>query len=57
MNRDHIESNWKQFAGDLRRRWRSLVDDQLDLLMGKRDRAKPVAADKQSPRQEIELPK
>ena len=56
MNLDHIESTWKQFAGDLKQRWRRLVDD-LDLLMGKRARAKPVAADQQGPRQEIELPK
>jgi uncharacterized protein YjbJ (UPF0337 family) len=54
MNLDHIESNWKQFTGDLRQRWHRLVDDQLELLMGKRARAKPVA---DKPRQEIELPK
>lgn len=54
MNLDHLEDNWKQFTGELKQRWRRLFDDQLDLLMGKRARAKPVAA---KPRHEVELPK
>lgn len=54
MNLDHLEDNWKQFTHGIKQRWRTLVDDHLDLFMGKRVSAKP-AADK--PLQEIERPK
>jgi uncharacterized protein YjbJ (UPF0337 family) len=57
MNLHTIEASWKQFTGELKRRWSTLVDEPFDLLMGKRDRAKPVAAEQQGPRQETELPK
>jgi uncharacterized protein YjbJ (UPF0337 family) len=42
MNWGRIEGNWKQLAGNVRRRWSKLVDEQLGLWAGKRDRPKPV---------------
>ena len=57
MNIHEIEGNWKQFTVYCKRRWGRLVDEQFDLFLGKRQRPKPVAADKQSPRPEVELPK
>lgn len=47
--------DWKQLAAGVKRRWGRLVDDQLDLWSGKRDRSKQ-AADRQARQQEIEPP-
>jgi uncharacterized protein YjbJ (UPF0337 family) len=43
MNLDHTEGNWKQLAGNIKRRLDKLIDGQLDLWVGKRDHPKPVA--------------
>ena len=56
MNWDRIEGNWKQLAGNVKRRWSELVDEQLGLWAGKRDRPKPVAHT-QARQQEIKPPK
>jgi uncharacterized protein YjbJ (UPF0337 family) len=56
MNWDRIEGNWKQLAGNVKRRWSELVDEQLGLWAGTRDRPKPVAHT-QARQQEIEPPK
>jgi uncharacterized protein YjbJ (UPF0337 family) len=56
MNLNHIEANWKQFTGELKRRWSKLADQQLDLLTGKRRRPQPLAG-KQAGEQHIPPPK
>ncbi len=38
MNWDQIEGNWKQFKGSVKERWGRLTDDDIDLLVGKRDK-------------------
>ena len=43
MNSGRIEGKWKQFIGDAKRRWDTLLDDPIGLWVGKRDRPKPVA--------------
>lgn len=37
MNWDRIEGSWKQFKGNARQQWGRLTDDQLDVILGKRD--------------------
>lgn len=37
MNWDRIEGGWKQFKGNARQQWGRLTDDQLDVILGKRD--------------------
>ena len=37
MNWDRIEGNWKQFKGKVKQQWGKLTDDQLDVILGKRD--------------------
>ena len=37
MNWDVIEGNWKQAKGKIKQQWRSLTDDRLDVVFGKRD--------------------
>jgi uncharacterized protein YjbJ (UPF0337 family) len=37
MNWDRIECNWKQFKGNVKEQWKKLIDDQLDVIAGKRD--------------------
>ncbi|MGB9151354.1 MAG: CsbD family protein [Burkholderiales bacterium] len=32
-----IESNWKQFKGNVKAQWSKLTDDQIDRIAGKRD--------------------
>ncbi len=34
MNRDRIEGNWKQFKGEVKRRWGKLTDDDVDVIEG-----------------------
>ena len=43
MNSNRIEGNWKQLAGNVKRRLGRLIDQQVDLWSGKRERAKRVA--------------
>ena len=43
MNWRRPEGDWKQLIGNLRRRWDQLIDGQIDLWAGKRDRARLVA--------------
>jgi uncharacterized protein YjbJ (UPF0337 family) len=38
MNWDHIEGNWKQFKGNVKKQWGKLTDDQIDVIAGKRDK-------------------
>jgi OOP family OmpA-OmpF porin len=37
MNRDQIESDWKQFRGGAKQQWCTPSDDLLDMIAGKRD--------------------
>ncbi len=37
MKWDHIEGNWKQFKGNVKRQWDRLSDAQLDVIAGVRD--------------------
>jgi uncharacterized protein YjbJ (UPF0337 family) len=37
MNWDTIEGNWKQFKGHVKEKWGKLIDDDLDMIAGKRD--------------------
>ena len=56
MNPSRTEGNWRQLAGNLKRRLEKLLDVQRDLWSGKRDRAKRVA-DAQAQQREVEPPK
>lgn len=55
MNWNPAEASLKQLTASLRRRWDKLIDGQLHLWEGKRDRPKQVAGT-QAARQEIEPP-
>jgi uncharacterized protein YjbJ (UPF0337 family) len=37
MNWDKIEGAWKQFKGKAREQWGRLTDDDVDVVMGRRD--------------------
>jgi uncharacterized protein YjbJ (UPF0337 family) len=37
MNGDQIEGQWKQMKGQLREKWGSLTDDDVEMIAGKRD--------------------
>jgi len=37
MNWDKIEGGWKQFKGKAREQWGRLTDDDVDIVMGRRD--------------------
>jgi uncharacterized protein YjbJ (UPF0337 family) len=56
MNLYDIEESWKQLTGELKRRWSKLVDQQLELLTGKRRRPQPIA-DKQTAQPQVPPPK
>jgi len=56
MNPNRTEGNWKQFAGDVKQRLGRMLDKQLDLWSGKRERAKQVAVG-QPRQQQPEPPK
>ena len=43
MNSNPTEGSWKQFADNVKRRLGKMVDEQLGLWSGKRERAKQVA--------------
>ncbi|MCE3231903.1 MAG: CsbD family protein [Rickettsiaceae bacterium] len=36
MNKDQIIGNWKQFKGEVRKRWGKLTDDEVDIVEGNR---------------------
>ncbi|EXI75994.1 MAG: CsbD-like protein [Candidatus Accumulibacter appositus] len=36
MNWNIVEGNWKQYKGKVKAQWRSLTEEQLDLIAGKR---------------------
>lgn len=38
MNWDQIEGKWKQFRGDVKKRWGKLTDDEVDQVEGNRDK-------------------
>lgn len=38
INEDTLIGNWKQFKGDIQRRWGELTDDELDQMEGKREK-------------------
>lgn len=38
MNWDRIEGNWKQFKGSIQQQWGKLTNDQLDVILGKREK-------------------
>ena len=56
MSSNRTETNWKQLAGSVKRRLGELVDQQIDLWSGKRERAKQVA-EGQVRQQQSEPPK
>jgi hypothetical protein len=56
MNWNLSEGNWRQLTTDLKRRWGTLKDAQLDLWTGQHRRPKQVAGTQARP-QEIEPPK
>jgi uncharacterized protein YjbJ (UPF0337 family) len=43
MNSNRTAGNWEQLAHKVKRRLDKMVDEQLDLWSGKRDRMRPVA--------------
>ncbi len=38
INEDILKGNWKQFKGDIQRRWGELTDDELDQIEGNREK-------------------
>ena len=38
MNLDRIEGNWKQLKGNIQQQWGKLTCNQLDVVLGKRQR-------------------
>lgn len=38
MNWDQIEGNWKQFKGEMKRRWGKLTDDDFTTIGGHKDK-------------------
>jgi len=56
MNPNRTEGNWKQFAGDVKQRLSKMLDKQLVLWSGKRERAKQAAVE-QPRQQQPEPPK
>ena len=37
-NQDQLEGNWKQFKGELKKRWGKFTDDDLLYMEGKKDK-------------------
>jgi uncharacterized protein YjbJ (UPF0337 family) len=35
---DQLAGNWKQFKGEVRKQWGKLTDDDLDVIMGEREK-------------------
>ena len=38
MNTDVLKGNWKQFRGEVKRKWGQLTDDDLDQIEGQREK-------------------
>ncbi len=38
MNWDQIEGRWRQITGEVRRKWGSLTDDDVEMVKGDRDK-------------------
>jgi uncharacterized protein YjbJ (UPF0337 family) len=38
MNKDVLQGNWKQFRGEVKRKWGQLTDDDLDKIEGQREK-------------------
>lgn len=38
MNKDIFEGNWKQFKGDIQKKWGKLTNDQIDQAEGDREK-------------------
>ena len=38
MNWSQLEGNWKQFKGEIRARWGRLTDDDMDVILGNREK-------------------
>ena len=38
MNTDVLKGNWKQFRGEVKRKWGQLTDDDLDKIQGEREK-------------------
>ena len=38
MNTDIFEGNWRQFKGQIQKKWGKLTDDKLDQINGDRER-------------------
>ena len=36
MNWDRVEGNWKEFKGQVQKKWGKLTNDDLDVIEGKR---------------------
>jgi uncharacterized protein YjbJ (UPF0337 family) len=37
MNSDILKGNWKQFRGEIQKRWGKLTNDDLDVIQGEYD--------------------
>ena len=37
MNWDRIEGSWRQFKGILKEQWGKITDDDIDVVLGRRD--------------------
>ena len=55
MNPNRTQGNWKHFAGDVKQRLNRMLDKQLDLWSGKRERAKQATVEQ--PRQQQPEPR
>lgn len=38
MNKDIFSGNWKQFKGDVQKKWGKLTDDKIDQIQGDRNK-------------------
>lgn len=38
MNSDQLKGNWKQFKGEIRKKWGKLTDDDLEQIAGHKDK-------------------
>lgn len=38
MNKDTLEGNWKQFKGEVQKKWGKLTNDHLDQINGNREK-------------------
>ncbi len=38
MNKDTFEGNWKQFKGEVQKKWGKLTNDHLDQINGNREK-------------------